>query len=245
MAVTINRIVDTLSAPLATAGECAGKLSAGVIPPKIADSYAGDLNTVRNALNGCIDQWSGLLTDMAHMSDEHNKGDIDVSMVADRFEGAYRTMARNVNEMVAGHISVKKKAMACVEEFAKGNFEAPLEAFPGKKAFINDTIERLRVNIKRVHRRDDPHVGRTQQGRYRRRDPDRPVRGRLTGPWPSGVNEMVVGHIAVKKKAMACVEEFSKGNFDALAGAVSGQESLHQRHHRAAARQRQALSSKR
>ena len=50
--------------------------------------------------------------------------------------------------MVMGHIAVKKKAMACVAEFGKGNFEAPLERFPGKKAFINDNLERLRTNIK-------------------------------------------------------------------------------------------------
>ena len=50
--------------------------------------------------------------------------------------------------MVSGHIAVKKKAMACLAEFGKGNFEAPLEKFPGKKAFINDTIEQVRANLK-------------------------------------------------------------------------------------------------
>ena len=50
--------------------------------------------------------------------------------------------------MVGGHITVKKKAMACIAEFGKGNFEAPLERFPGKKAFINDTIEQVRENLK-------------------------------------------------------------------------------------------------
>ena len=38
--------------------------------------------------------------------------------------------------------------MACIAEFARGNFEAPLEQFPGKKAFINDNIEHLRANLK-------------------------------------------------------------------------------------------------
>ena len=56
---------------------------------------------------------------MNHMSDEHNKGDIDVVIPADQFEGAFRVMAEGVNEMVAGHIAVKKKAMACVDEFGK------------------------------------------------------------------------------------------------------------------------------
>jgi methyl-accepting chemotaxis protein len=50
--------------------------------------------------------------------------------------------------MVAGHIAVKKKAMACVKIFGEGDFDAPLEQFPGKKAFINDTIETLRVNLR-------------------------------------------------------------------------------------------------
>src|ERR1017187_1969515 len=57
-------------------------------------------------------------------------------------------MAEGVNSMVNGHIAVKKKAMACLAEFGKGNFEAPLEKFPGKKAFINDTIEQVRANLK-------------------------------------------------------------------------------------------------
>ena len=88
------------------------------------------------------------IAEMEHMSKEHNAGDIDVRMPANKFQGAYRTMAESVNTMVEGHIEVKKKAMACVAEFGHGNFNAPLERFPGKKAFINDTIEQVRSNLK-------------------------------------------------------------------------------------------------
>jgi methyl-accepting chemotaxis protein len=88
------------------------------------------------------------IKEMNHMSDEHNKGDIDVAIPADKFEGDFAVMAEGVNGMVFGHITVKKKAMACIAEFGKGNFEAPLERFPGKKAFINDTIEQVRTNLK-------------------------------------------------------------------------------------------------
>jgi len=38
--------------------------------------------------------------------------------------------------------------MACILEFGKGNFDAVLEKFPGKKAFINETIEEVRRNLK-------------------------------------------------------------------------------------------------
>ncbi|MCP6269727.1 methyl-accepting chemotaxis protein, partial [Klebsiella pneumoniae] len=75
---------------------------------------------------------------IARMSSEHDRGDIDVVIPAERFQGDMAAMANAINSMVAGHIAVKKKAMACVQALGEGDFNAPLESFPGKKAFIND-----------------------------------------------------------------------------------------------------------
>ncbi len=154
------------------------------------------------------------IVEMKRMSEEHNKGDIDVSIPVEKFEGEYKTMAQGVNDMVAGHIAVKRKAMACVAEFGKGNFEAPLERFPGKKAFINETIERLRTNLQSFiaemkHMSEEHNKG----------DIDVAIPAeKFEGDYKTmaqGVNDMVAGHIAVKRKAMACVAEFGKGNFKA------------------------------
>ena len=41
-----------------------------------------------------------------------------------------------------------KKVMECLSEFGKGNFDAPIERFPGENAVINETIEYLRQNMK-------------------------------------------------------------------------------------------------
>ena len=166
-----------------------------------------NIENLRNSVKSFI-------ADMHRMSDEHNKGDIDVSIPVDEFSGVFKAMAQGVNDMVAGHISVKKKAMACVAEFAKGNFDAPLERFPGKKAFINDNLERLRENLKsfiaEMTRMSDEH----NKGEI---DVEIPA-GKFTGDFrimAEGVNGMVAGHITVKKKSMACIAEFGRGNFDA------------------------------
>lgn len=144
----INATLDAVIGPLNVSAEYVDRISKGDIPPKITDSYNGDFNEIKNNLNTCIDSLAGLIREMKRMSDEHDKGDIDVIIPAEQFQGAYQVMAQGVNDMVAGHIAVKKKAMACVAEFGRGNFEAPLEKFPGKKAFINDTIEQVRTNLK-------------------------------------------------------------------------------------------------
>jgi methyl-accepting chemotaxis protein len=98
--------------------------------------------------NRGFDELSAFAAELKAMSDAHNAGDIDVVIPEDRFGGVYRVMAKGVNDMVHGHITVKKKAMACIAEFSKGNLEAELEKFPGKKAFINENIERLRLAVK-------------------------------------------------------------------------------------------------
>ncbi|MFZ2853346.1 MAG: protoglobin domain-containing protein [Rhodocyclaceae bacterium] len=103
-----------------------------------------------NGLQAMIDNLRRTISEMDHMSREHDAGEIDAKIDAERFQGAYRTMAEGVNNMVFGHIAVKKKAMACIAEFGRGNFDAPLEKFPGKKAFINETIEAVRDNLKAV-----------------------------------------------------------------------------------------------
>jgi len=144
----VDDCLDAVIGPLNVAAGYVDRISKGDIPPKITDNYNGDFNEIKNNLNQCIDALSGLVTEMNHMSSQHDAGDIDVKIDGNRFTGAYKLMAEGVNTMVFGHIAVKKKAMACISEFGRGNFEANLERFPGKKVFINDTIEQVRVNLK-------------------------------------------------------------------------------------------------
>jgi methyl-accepting chemotaxis protein len=124
---------------------------------KIAD---GDVSTtvkpkdnqdeISPALIKLTDNLRDLIAEMNNMSKQHDLGDIDIVIPANNFNGAYKEMANGVNAMVNGHLAVKKKAMACIAEFGRGNFDAPLEKFPGKKAFINETIEAVRTNLRNI-----------------------------------------------------------------------------------------------
>jgi methyl-accepting chemotaxis protein len=169
-------------------------------------------------INDTIEQVRGnlknFIADMQHMSTEHDQGNIGVMIDTGKFHGAYETMAQGVNTMVGGHIELNRKAMACVKAFGDGNFDAPLEKFPGRKAFINDTIEQVRGNLKNFiadmkHMSDEHDQG----------DIDVMIdAGKFHGAYETmaqGVNTMVGGHIELNQKAMACVKAFGDGNFDA------------------------------
>jgi len=312
----VNSTLDSVIGPLNVAAEYVDRISKGDIPKKITDNYNGDFNEIKNNLNNCIDNLSGLIDQMQNMSHQHDLGDIDVNIEANKFQGAYKVMAQGVNDMVNGHIAVKKKAMACVGEFGRGNFEAPLDKFPGKKVFINNTIEQVRVNLKaliadavmlsnaaiegKLSTRADAskhegdfkkivegvnstldsvigplNVAAEYVDRISKGDIPKKITDNYNGDFneiknnlnncidnlsglidqmqnmshqhdlgdidvnieankfqgaykvmAQGVNDMVNGHITVKKKAMACVGEFGRGNFEAPLDKFPGKKAF-------------------
>ncbi|MCM2477852.1 methyl-accepting chemotaxis protein [Rhizobium sp. CG5] len=193
------------------------------------DTATGEARELLAAVNALLDAATqpvgNLRTAVQHMASEHDKGDIEVIVPVDAFKGDLAAMAQDINGLVGSHIAVKKKAMACIKEFGEGNFEAHLDPFPGKKAFINDTIETLRGNLKGLiadmnrmsieHDKGDIDVF-LQADKFK---------GDFA-TMAAGINDMVSGHIAVKKKAMACIKEFGEGNFNATLENFPGKKAF-------------------
>jgi methyl-accepting chemotaxis protein len=210
----MNRTMDAFTAPIRVTAEYVTRISKGDLPPPIADRYAGEFDVIKEAVNRCIGALAGLIGEMNRMSAEHEKGDVDAAVDASRFEGAYRTMADGVNAMVGAHVRVKRKAMEVFAEFGNGNFEATLEALPGKKRFVNDAIERVRKSLGDLN----AELSRVSEQHERGETDARLDVQRFHGAWAAvarGVNAMAAGHVAVNEKAMACVAEFGRGNFEA------------------------------
>jgi methyl-accepting chemotaxis protein len=174
--------------------------------PPTADPALASLEQLRLILRD-------LMSEMNRMSREHELGDIDVVIDADRFRGDWHSIAVGVNELVDSHIQVKKKAMAVVKAFGDGDFDFPLAQLPGKKAFINDTIEQVRTNLRGLISEMAKMAEEHELG-----DIDVFIQAdRFPGGWHTmavGVNKMVADHIGVKKMAMGVVKAFGDGDFD-------------------------------
>ncbi|WP_445372204.1 methyl-accepting chemotaxis protein [Methylomonas sp. HW2-6] len=129
--------------------DLAYKISQGDLSTMIS-LKAGDQTSVMANMKSLSDNIKALLDEMEHMAAEHEKGDIDVVVNTSKFHGSFKTVAKGVNDMVNAHIAVKKMAVGVFKEFGEGNFDAPMEKLPGKKAFINETVELVRGNLKAV-----------------------------------------------------------------------------------------------
>ncbi|MDX9943480.1 MAG: methyl-accepting chemotaxis protein, partial [Azonexus sp.] len=149
LAVGIATVITrSITRPVGQVVDASGKMAEGDFNFKLDIASKDEMGTLANAVRAIQTNVQLLIAEMNNMSKQHDLGDIDVKVDEGKFKNDFAAMAQGVNEMVFGHINVKKKAMGCVREFGEGNMDAPLEQFPGKKRFINDTIEQVRSNIK-------------------------------------------------------------------------------------------------
>ncbi|MEN9443595.1 MAG: hypothetical protein RIS47_485 [Bacteroidota bacterium] len=188
VAVYISKnITRSLNQSLKAAEQLArGDFSVSTIEVDSKDETGVLLDRIKN-----VGQMLVMFTEeMQEMSTQHEAGDIDVKITTSRFHGSFRAIAEGVNAMVAGHVTLMNKAMTRVAKFGFGDFDAEIEKFPGKKAFINETIEELRDNFKKINAEI---TGLTQAAK----DGQLQTRGKVDGyqgDWRKmvgGVNEML------------------------------------------------------
>jgi methyl-accepting chemotaxis protein len=109
-----------------------------------------DADIISVAIQAMVANIQRLIAEMGRMAEAHAIGNIDALIPAASFEGAYRIVAQGVNDMVCEHVTVMKKAMACVAEFGKGNFEAAFDQQLGQRIFMNEIVEGIRSNLKNL-----------------------------------------------------------------------------------------------
>jgi methyl-accepting chemotaxis protein len=146
----MNATMDAFHGPISTMVDHLTRISRGDIPPPITDDYRGRFADIRDSFNRCIRSLQDLIAEMARMTDEQGKGDLDAFVTEDRFEGAYRTMAAGVNRAVRMHIANLDDMLQVMGSYSKGDFQPVLRRLPGKQASANEKLDLLRLNLRSV-----------------------------------------------------------------------------------------------
>lgn len=141
-------ITYSITEPLKKALKISQNIAKGNLDATVDHFYqdeTGKLLAEMQHMSGVI---QAIVNELNEMSRKHDEGEIDHQLKVENFEGSFNTLVIGINSMVSGHIDMNQKALAVVKAFGEGNFNAPLENFPGKKVFINHTVEQVRANLK-------------------------------------------------------------------------------------------------
>ncbi len=104
---------------------------------------AKNFNTVKVTLNN-------LVHSINDMTEEHASGNNEATIDTNQFKGTYSTVATGVNQMAMEYVLETKEILETMAAFGRGDFNAKLREFPGKKAAINETVEKLRDTFKSI-----------------------------------------------------------------------------------------------
>ncbi|MEX8520563.1 MAG: HAMP domain-containing protein, partial [Leptothrix sp. (in: b-proteobacteria)] len=124
--------------------DAASRLARGDLRAMASATGADEFATVARSFEQIRTSLQNLVAEMNQMSTEHERGDIDVVIDTNKFDGEYRAMAQGINDMVGAHIETSRLAMGVIADFGAGRYDTAIPQLPGKKAIINQTIEQVR-----------------------------------------------------------------------------------------------------
>ena len=150
LATGVNTMVKEYIEENKTVTDCILQFGNGDFSATIKE-FPGEKAFINKSVKKIGGNLKGLIDSVNWVSNAHEQGDIDMTLRDDMFKGDFSVLARSVNRMVAGLLEMNQKSMQVVKAFGEGDFDAPLQRFPGKKAFINDTVEQVRSNLKALN----------------------------------------------------------------------------------------------
>ncbi len=102
------------------------QISKGAIPAKIADTYNGDFNTIKNNLNTCIDAVNALVADANKLSVAAVEGKLATRADASKHQGDFRKIVQGVNDTLDAVIGPLNVAANYVDQISKGAIPAKI-----------------------------------------------------------------------------------------------------------------------
>ncbi len=86
-----------------------------------------------------------------NMKREHDAGTISYRIDAQRFEGSFRKMAEEVNELMNMQIALMTHVVDVVRRYAQGDLSVDIDRLPGEKAKITQAVDEVKASLRAIN----------------------------------------------------------------------------------------------
>ncbi|MCL1988658.1 MAG: methyl-accepting chemotaxis protein [Firmicutes bacterium] len=150
-AVVAILVTRSISGPLQEVSQTIKNVSQGHLSVNIRNtSNTDEVGLLAQSTKTLVTTLQRLIQDMDHMTNEHEKGEVDTFMNTTLFQGEYAAVVSKINNMVRSTLDTQNKVVSTFIEISGGNFEADIEPLPGKKAQLNLAVNDMRRRIQSV-----------------------------------------------------------------------------------------------
>ncbi|HEX2865840.1 MAG TPA: methyl-accepting chemotaxis protein [Ignavibacteriales bacterium] len=117
----VNQTLDALINPLNVTADYVDKISKGIIPPEITDSYNGEFNVIKNNLNATVKMMRNLLAETNKIIKAAADGDLGKRADADQFAGGWNELVRGVNDTITNIVNPLMVTANYIDRISKGD----------------------------------------------------------------------------------------------------------------------------
>jgi len=143
-------IIKDLTKSINTLKEASGKIASGDLSVVLRTNSKNELGELSNSIADMVDVFGNLASNINTLTSELSEGNIDYRINEKLFVNDYKTVAAGVNESVSSLVTDITNILTYLNDYGDGNFESVMPKLAGKKIIINQSLEQLQSNLKRI-----------------------------------------------------------------------------------------------
>ncbi len=140
----VNTMLDAILLPIGEGNRILAQISSGKIDELIAQTYKGDHEKMKQAVNKVAVVLQGLQKELAHLTQASKDGKLTERGDPEQFEGAYAGIVRGVNAVLDAVITPLNVAANYVERISKGDLPPQItDTYHGEFNAIKNNLNTL------------------------------------------------------------------------------------------------------
>src|ERR1700727_24862 len=140
----VNAMLYAILLPIGEGNRILSQISAGKIDELIAQTYKGDHEKMKQAVNNIAVVLQALQKELARLTEASNAGQLSERGKHDQFRGAYGEIVRGVNSVLAAVIGPFKSSANYVDRSSKGDIPSPItDTYHGDFNTIKNNLNTL------------------------------------------------------------------------------------------------------
>ncbi len=140
----VNTMLDAILLPIGEGNRILAQISSGKIDELIAQTYKGDHEKMKQAVNNVAIELQRMQKELLRLSDAANAGQLSERGRHDQFRGAYSDIVRGVNSVLDAVIAPLNVAANYVDRISKGDVPSQItDTYHGDFNAIKDNLNSL------------------------------------------------------------------------------------------------------
>jgi len=149
----VNTMLDAILLPIGEGNRILAQISNGKIDELIAQTYKGDHEKMKQAVNNVAVVLQALQKELARLTDASNAGQLSERGQQDQFRGAYGEIIRGVNSILDAVISPLNFTASQIDRISKGDIPSQItDTYHGDFNTIKNNLNMLIVAMNDITR---------------------------------------------------------------------------------------------